>query len=266
MAGTGEVKMSRLLILLMTVALLGGCAAKKLIIRNADTLLANQVEKRLPLHSHQQRQLRSDLKRFLNEKKAVARDVMTLIDDINPDAPAKVEDQYQKLSDHYKQVALDFSRLLSRYIAQLDQRQQRQFFSTLETENRDLEKKKSSARRKQLEERLIKVFGKLTEEQRKLIDSEQEHFDRQFRVRLERRRELQSKIRGILQGAETEAARSDAIYQAFVDFHEESIAKSRNLQLLQKFLPTLDASQKSSLQGRLQEVKEMLSYYLETSY
>lgn len=252
--------------LLVILFLLSSCAARKLLVENADTLLTHQVTKRLPLYSKQKEKLNKDIDQFLNKAKPVAQEVLPIIDEIDLESPDKIESQYNKLESFYIGLTEDFTALLSRYMALLDKKQRKEFFETLDDENRELLKTEKEKRLDKIEDRFELFFGSMKNAQKQLLRDYSDYFQARAKERLERRVKLHQKLRTIYDQDLSEEARIRAIKEAFAEYQKNALQGNKNLEMLKKLLPTITTSQREHFRNRVKEVKEMLQYFMMTEY
>ena len=172
--------------LLILSLLIFGCAAKQMTARNADILLELQIEKKLPLYSAQKQKLKKDVDAFLNQQKPFAKEAIPVITSIELDVN-KVNDQYGYLNSLYLKLALNFSKFMSKYMAQLDEKQQQDFEKTLKEENQSLRYSKADDRIEKIEDRFETLFGTITKVQKKILESYKTYFEERHALRLSRR-------------------------------------------------------------------------------
>ncbi|MFP5384670.1 MAG: hypothetical protein ACLGHN_01230 [Bacteriovoracia bacterium] len=256
----------RNIFLLFLLFILSSCAAKKLLVENADTLLTHQVTKRLPLYSKQKDNLNKDVDQFLNKAKPVAQEVLPVIDEIDLNSPDKVEKQYNKLEEYYIGLTQDFTAMLSKYMALLDKKQQKDFFETLDDENRELLKTEKEKRLDKIEDRFKLFFGSMKNSQKQLLRDYSDYFHLRAKERLERRVKLHGELRAIFGEELSQEARSRSIEEAFSRYQKDALKGNKNLEMLKKLLPTISSSQKEHFRNRVKEVKEMLNHFIISEY
>lgn len=245
---------------------IGGCAAKKLVVNNADTLLQHQITKRLPLYTDQKSELSDDISKFLNKHKPIAQEALPVIDAIELKEPEKVEEHYQELAQFYDKVSLNFSELLSKHMSELDPKQQKEFFETLDQENRDLKRKDSSDRMEKVQDRFETFFGSITEEQRQALTELKSYFEERNQERIKRREELHKKFKEIYAQDISQETRKDLFIEAFKEYQAKSVNHKKNIQMIKELLPSISKKQREFFKKRTEEVKEILKYFLDASY
>jgi hypothetical protein len=248
--------------LLLVTILSFGCAAKKIAVNNADSLLSYQITKRIPLNTAQKNQLDEDLTQFLKKKQEEAQDILPFVDQITLNE-ADLEKNYQRVEELYRKIAQDFSHLISRHMAQLKLEGQREFFDNLRTENKDLKKKGSSERLKTVQERFEHFLGPLTEKQADLLKSYRPYYLKRSAEHLKRREALEDRLKLIYkEGSDLE----HRFNQAFADYQNSSLQESKNLEILKKFIPTMTKNQKERFRRKLQEIKDLLQHFIKVDY
>lgn len=254
------------LVPLFLIAVLSyGCAGKKLVAKNADLLVELQIEKRLPLYSSQKDQLAKDVKEFLNKQKPLTKKSLPIISKIELD-PEKVDEQYDTLNGLYQELALQFSRLMGKYMAMLDSKQQKEFKENLVGENRSLKRMDTDDQIEKAQERIESLFGTITEKQVKLIKDQKSYFEARHKIRLSRREALHEEFANIYKMDLSNESRAKSFYEAFAKYQREYPESPKNKELIKKILYTLNSDQKAVFTNKIKELKEIINYYLETSY
>lgn len=251
---------------LFLVGLLGsGCAAKKMMVRHADNLLEVQLLKRLPLYEAQKKNLSKEVSAFMNEQKQLVQNALPILNDLEL-SQVKIESQYDRLHSAYKQLALNFSKLMSRFMAQLDKKQQKEFDQKLTEENEEIAKTKLQTRLDKINERLEILLGNLSDEQKHLIKNHRKYFEDRHILRLKRREKLHERFREIYRLNLSDESRATYFYEAFEDYQMGYPESEKNKEIILQLIPTLSSKQKEIFKNRLTDLKEILQYYLETDY
>lgn len=255
------------MLLLLSLILFQACAAKKLAVDHADTFIETSVEKRLPLTSSQKKELSKDVDKFLEQNKEVGRNVLPLIDQINLEDPSQLDDLYDKFLAHYKTIAHSFSQILAKHLARLDAYQQKKLFEKLSDENKEMKRKEAIDRAKGLESKVEKLVGNLSEGQTKFFSDNANHLQQKAEAKLERRKELQTKLKEILSQDLSTESKQNQIQELLANYQEKGVEFSRtNLPLIKQFIPSLTPKQKETFRQKMRDVKEMIGYYLEADY
>lgn len=251
---------------LLLLSFLGfGCTAKKLTAQHADILLEHQIEKRLPLYLSQKKQLKKDVDSFLNEQKPFAREAIPIITSIELDV-SKVDEQYGTLQALYKKLALNFSRLMSKYMAPLDMKQQKEFAKNLIKENEDIKSSKSDERMEKIQDRFETFFGTITDKQIEIFKTYNKYFEDRHLLRLSRRQALHNRFIEIYNMDIPEQSRKNYFYEAFADYQGNYPNGPKNIEIIKNIIPTLSRDQKEYFEDKTNDIKEILNYYLEIHY
>ena len=245
--------------------LTSACTAKKIVAKNADLLLEHQIEKHLPLYTAQRKLLRSDVNTFLNEQKPFAREAIPVITSMELDVN-KVDEQYSYLHSLYVKLALNSSKLMSKYMAALDHIQQKEFENSLKAENQSLKYLKTEDRIEKIEDRFESFFGTISDKQRKIIEEQKQYIEERHKIRLARREELHKKFLEIYKLDLSEKSRADYFYEAFAEYQKSYPEGPMNIEIMKKIIPTLSVSQKEVFEDKTNDIKDILNYYLETHY
>lgn len=246
---------------MLTLLIVSACGSKKLAVSNADTLISYQMNKRIPLEYKQKEKLAKDIDDFLNAHKADAKAILPVIDEIRVDQP--VDDPYSKLESFYEKITQDFTKVIAKYMAMLDESQQKEFFESLKTDNESALKRDKFSRRKQIEDRVKLVTGSITDEQKKILDQYDSYFEERMLKRHQLRADLFNKFQEIYKSREN---LEQKIEDALLAYQSENLSNSKNLEIIKKIMPTLDQAQKDGLKDQILEVKEIIALFLTTNY
>lgn len=257
--------MRALLLILLTIFLVS-CAAKQTAVEFADTMIESQIERRLPLYSKQKQALKVDVDKFLMGKKKIAQDMLPILDKINLDDHSNVDQSFQKLENFYKQISIDFGKLMAKYMAPLDKKQQKDFFDVLAAENKEIESKNSTDRKHDLEAKVEKLIGTVTDGQKKFLADYHVYFDERNTGRLENRKRLHNEFRTILEQDLSVESKELMIQDAFKSYQERAFAGNRSLEIIKKFTPTMTLKQKETFREKTRELKEIIGYFIQTDY
>lgn len=255
----------KLLPLIFSAIIGYGCAAKKMAAVNADVLIQHQIEKRIPLYAAQKEALATDIDRFLVAQKPFAKEVVPVITSIELDVK-KVDEKYNQLNSLYKKLALNFSKLMSKYMAPLDEKQQKEFTKILKEENAKIARQKLEDQLENIEERFERLFGTISDKQKLIFSSEKEYLAERQSVRLSRREKLHDKFHDIFKMDLSQDARAEYFYQAFTDYINNYPEAAKNKEIIKAIIPTLSQDQKETFETKTNDLKEIIGYYLEADY
>lgn len=241
------------------------CTAKKLMVQNTDTLIEYQVTKRIPLYSQQKKQLAQDIDAFLNAHKKEAVQLVTFLETVNLDAN-KVDLIYENLSADYRKIASDFSFVLSKHMAALDAKQQKDMLKTLEGENQKISQKQTKDRIEEIAERFNKFFGSITKEQRKIFHDYADYYTERKSAHLIRRETLQQKFKEIFSSDSSKETRTTLLYEAFKKYQDDLMSSHKNIEITKKLIPTFTMAQKETFKKKVEEIKEILNFYIQTEF
>lgn len=256
----------KLAFLVLLALLVCSCAGKKMAVENADTLISYQMNKKIPLYSAQKEQLSKDIDKFLNETKPKAQDILPVIDELNLKDPSKLEAQYTKVEKFYTDLSKDFSTLISKYLAKLDSKQQKDLFETLDDENREMLKREKEDRIDSIEERFENFLGSINSKQKQLVREYEDYFHARAKMRLDKRVKLHGELKGIYNQDVSESSRYTQIQQAMVEYQQATLQGNKNLEILKKIMPTLSSEQREYFRREAQEVKDVLRYFNSVDY
>jgi hypothetical protein len=249
------------ILLIMILPLLFSCGVKRLAVNHADDLLTYQVTRKIPLYSEQKKDLERDIGNFLNSSKTSVSDILPTIDKLELEGSEEINRTYPKLEEFYLKLAGNFSNLLSKYLANLDSKQQKDLFEILDDENRELLKKEKEDRIDEWEDRFRSFFGNISGPQKQLLLKNADYFQERAKARLTRRVNLHEKLKVAYQQDISSESRKDILNDAFKAYQTESTKGNKNVEIIQDFLPTLSKRQKEHFRRHIEDVKELLKYF-----
>ena len=251
--------------ILLSAFLCFGCAAKKIAAQNADVILVSQMEKRLPLYSEQKKVLSKDVDKFLNDQKSFTQEALPLISSFELDI-SKVDQQYDRLNALYRQLASNFSSLMSKHMAPLDEKQQKEFITTLTEENRKLSKIGGTEQMKKVYDRFETLFGSIGDGQKKILKAQKNYIIQRGELRLKRREKLHSQIKEVYNMDLSPEGRQKYFLGAFNDYQDSYPDSPKNKEIIKEIITSLSATQKEVFKEKVGELVEILNYYLDTDY
>ena len=256
----------RNILLIFILSILFSCGIKRLAVNHADDLLTYQVTRRIPLYSEQKKNLERDIENSLNSSKALVSDILPTIDKLELEGSHEVTKAYPKLEEFYLKLAGDFSGLLAKYMADLDSKQQKDLFEKLDDENREILKKEKEDRIDDWEDRFRSFFGNISGPQKQLLRKNADYFQERARARLDRRLKLYEKLKVAFQQDLSPQSRKEFITEAFRTYQLDSTRGHKNIEIIKDFLPTLSKNQKEHFRRHIEDVKELLKYFLTVDY
>ncbi len=258
--------MVKMLLLIMVIFSGFGCAAKKMAIDNAETLIIYQIGKDLPLSKPQKNELNKDVISFLNGLKPLSTKLQYVLQKFNPADLETIDSTYQELEKSYLIIAQDFSKILARSMADFNQTQQNEYLEIQKKKASKIKKNKPSERLKKSKERLEHFLGQVTEEQQNLLAGQNAYFEERALSRIERRGKLQEQFKEIFSKDITSTEKEKLIFEAFVNYQKESLAGNKNLEMLKVLLPTLKKDQIKHLNSKKNEIIDLLKYFNKKEY
>ncbi|MGE3611043.1 MAG: hypothetical protein AB7I27_15740 [Bacteriovoracaceae bacterium] len=245
----------------------GSCNTDRVVVSNADKILEYQILKRVPLYSEQKIALSKDIDVYLNHTRPIANQVIPILDELKENNNyAQIEFQYHRLEHFYKDLAISFSALISKYLARLDKKQQKEFIENLEYENSRQSRKNAKDHLHEAEERFIKFFGPIHEKQKIILISFQDHFNQRALEKLNKKEKITNHIKEIYAEELSVWSTQRAIYEEFKNFQNHQLSTKKNLEIIKRIYPTLSEVQKEYFRMRIQELKGLLNYFIQADF
>lgn len=257
----------RVCFLILSLLLLYSCAAKKFAVKHADTYITHSVEKKLPLNTTQEKELAKDVDQFLMQKKMAAQEILPLIDKMDPEKPTLFNEIYDSILTSYRGIAKDFSELLAKYIVELDERQQKIFFQRLAEDLETKKEKDVDERLSDTKRKVERLIGSLSADQEKFLKERKTYFQKKGSLHLERKEKLHGRLETILNQDSSPKTKRELVVEAFMQYQDDGILSSKeNIAIIKDFVPSLTLKQKEYFRQRIQDLKEIIGYYLEAQY
>lgn len=250
----------KLTLVLMILIVTHGCTFKKLAIQNAHQLIYFYSLKKLPLNKQQKHEYKEDLAKFINRHRSFIKEELSIVlNSINPEDLQKIENQYHKIESIYLNLAGNFSEILAGLIADFNDKQQTEFFKTLNEDNSKIRKKIEERDPSTLKKTFKMFIGNLNEKQISILRTYSLPLKEQSFKRLERRKNLHEKLKFILD-QKNGGERRTAIHEAFIQYQNEVIKESNYLEIIKSIIPTLDKEQIKHFKNYIAETKELIEY------
>lgn len=251
--------------LFLSLFLAFGCGLQKLAVSNADMILRYQIEKRLPLSAPQKKELPQDIDHFLNQNKQIAKDLISIIKEIDLN-PEKADQQYDELNLLYQKLASSFFALISKPMSQFDKKQQAELINIFKVEEEKLSKITDDERRTKITERMEYFFGDIKKDQRVLFSELLNEWDLRHREHLERKRKLQEKIIFTIGQVVTEAEKEKNLNFVLNEYVTSYPAANKNKQIIKRIIYSIHPDQKEHFKKRIEDVVEIIKYFQKTDY
>lgn len=268
------VRYTNLIILLF---LSSSCVLESYFISNLDFIITNRTSEALSLKSFYKKQLKEDVRIFLNKNRTTSKRVISFLSNTKKELDQDkliVKDLYNDLNQIYYSIALDYSEVLAKYIATLEGKRKNKFLK------KEMEKNKqilSKIERNDISSN-FKIYnflwGKLTKEQVRLFNTLQEDFKLQSQNRYEKRLAFQNELKKILSKKNLKKRR-ELIKNQFEKFNKSSnykvvnkytLSKEKIIKTIQKIVNTLTQDQKEEFIKKLKMVSRWIEKYQSTKY
>lgn len=255
----------KMILLMLVMLILSGCAVKKLAVRNADHFLTYQVSRKVPLNPKQKEHLEQDVKNLLKSSKPVAEEIIPIINTLSFDAN-KLDAPYAKLEAIYMRLAKESSSIIAKYISELDDKQAKSFFEIMERDNEKIKKKEKDRALHDIADRMRSLLGEVNKDQVTLMNEYESYFHGRNEERFKRRLKLHEELKVIFKEQKSLEGKEKAIKEAFYRYQEEAVKGNKNLEMLKKLLPTITLRQQKHFMHHMDNLKELLQYYLTIKY
>jgi hypothetical protein len=243
-----------------------GCGIKKLAVKHADYFIYHQVSKWLPINSKQKKEIYQDIKNFLNNSKDIAKNINSVIDEIDLKDEKNIEKNYLILESIYSQILKDFMKIISSQLSKIDPKQQKVFFEKLEDHYNKIKRKTREEKIKALENHMKNLLGKIEDDQKNLIKSYGDYLYERDSNSQERRIKISEKLLQVFSENISQELKKENIENALLEYQLQTIRGNKNLEFLKNLAPTITPKQKAHLDNHLKQIKEILNLYIETNY
>lgn len=254
-------------LLLILVFALSSCGFQNFFIRNIDYFISSKITGKLHLYSKQEDQLDKDITVFLNQQKEQAKNLVTIVNDTDIANP--ITRNLIEIRKYYYLIAKDLSKIISKNMEQLDEKQISEFLNNIRKENQDLENEIAEFDLKKSYKFLNNFIGSLTDEQRKLAEEYRDYLKMRQVERHKKRIAAYAKIAEIYQSKQNIQLQFNQLFDSLND-PEKAKAPSSNDQkiyeLVDKIRLSLNEKQKKHFNDKKKEVLEMLKYFISYQY
>lgn len=255
-----------LILSLCFIMLISSCTGKNFIIKNADLIIEMQISKRIPLYNKQEKELEIDINQFLNDSKLTITNIIPIINELKKTESFDVDKYYPQFQKLYIEFAYRFSKLVAKHLSQLDKKQQKEFYEGLSREKNDMLKIDKSKRMERIEKNFKFVVGTIKDNQKKIIQYYAKDFYESYKKKINRREKLHLKLKNIFNMDINQQRRQALIREAFNTYLDDSLVENRNIQFLKQLIPTFTSEQKEHIRNNLEELKEILKYFISVKY
>lgn len=255
------------LLLLPLIVLLQACAFKSAAVGQLDTFIEYQTASRLDLYLHQKQQLEKDVNTLLTQQQKSLSEVKQLLNAIDLKNEAELKSQWDQITLLYHRVALAYAQIFSKYLASLDGNQQKSFFAKMKEENQEIKQKNRERSVENLSERVEYFLGSINNKQREVLKQHLTLLNQRAKARLKRRELLHKNFKKILEQKQTTESARAQIYQAFVNYQDDTLKSQESFFDLIKDIAThSDEQQKKTFIEKKQEVMELVNLFEKAEY
>ncbi|MBT3983867.1 MAG: hypothetical protein HOE90_21100 [Bacteriovoracaceae bacterium] len=242
---------------------LSSCGIKEVIVANFDLILTKKIGDEFHLNSYQRDSLKKDIQSYLKNQKMLASSLLKQLEK-HQIKNAVVSDDFIYLKGIYTEIAVSFSAILSKYLAQLNPYQLGKFKQNLQQRNQSL-KISTLANTSPAKKRFGKFFGDLREDQINLIKGGSDIFNKISQQRYDRRLSFQRDLLDLLGSNEPVHRKQELVHKLFTQYnlklkfgHEQKLAMG----ITQKIVSGLGSSQIDYFSDKKNDIKDWIAIYI----
>lgn len=255
------------LILTLILLVFVSCSMKETLVSNMDTLIYHKTQSKLDLDSKQKTAIKEDIKKFLNAQKSKTNEAHKLVNDIDLSKIEEIGPTYRGLIELYREVAIAYSAVVSKYIAQFDESQQKAFFKELDKDNKELEENIKEGDLNDYYKRFKFFFGSINESQKKVITAQSDFFRELSRTRLEGKKKLRAEIFSHFAQQVPTHEKQKRIYESFKTYNTNSFTQQEKMiEIIQKLVVEADSKQITFFNEKKGEALEIISLFAKSKY
>jgi hypothetical protein len=222
---------------------------------------------KLQLNSEQKKRLSSDIKLILNAQKGRARKLRNQIAALTP-PQINTKQFYKKINQLYIDIALDFTPILSKYLVELDQEQQEDFFEELQKDNKKIAEQVDENDSDDYAEQFEFFFGDLNKPQIAIIESHVDTYKYLGLQRVKKRKDIQARMRVILRDKPKNSVK---ILENLFNQHNQkrknfSPARLKSLSAFEQIMLKSDSDQIKTLASKKKMILEFIDQYINYQY
>ena len=182
------------------------CSFYGVIGKNIDYIISDKLADMLDLYYRQEQELDKDVKHFLNTEKELFKEIRSILADVQTAIKSgkTTEKKFVEIANQlemtYLKAGKTFVPLLSKYYAVLDKDRVKTVYEQWEKENKKIKKRLKKKSISDHKRRFKTLFGEMNETQKKIIKKHQGLFISRNQKRLDRRLEVQGKLRELMDG------------------------------------------------------------------
>jgi hypothetical protein len=242
---------------------LSSCGIKEVIVANFDLILTKKIGDEFHLNSYQRDSLKKDIQSYLKDQKMLASSVLKQLEK-HQIKNAVVSDDFLYLKGIYTEIAVSFSVVLSKYLAQLNAYQLNKFKLNLQQRNQSL-KISTLAGTPPAKKRFGKFFGDLREDQINLIKGSSDIFNTIAQKRYDRRLSFQKNLLDILASNAPVQRKRKMVQKLLTQYNlklkfgpEQKLAMGT----VQKIVNGLGRSQIDYFSDKKNDIKDWIAIYI----
>lgn len=264
----GLKNITKILALFLSLQLFTSCGLKALVIPNLDWLLKRKLASELSLNSEQKKQLKEDIKVFLEDRKGQAQRLSKKIKKL-PLEKLNATKLSEEFFVEYKDFLKAFLPLYSKYLAQLEKEQLKDLEETFAEKNREIKERVDDFDIDRTLDRYQEFFGDLSPKQIEILKANADNFQAVAKERLERRRVYQKSLLKILSTylpANTKKKQIESLSWDYNTKRSQSAALKLNTQTTQAVFDLIDKRQRQHLEDKLADIQSWIGRFLEENY
>lgn len=250
---------------MLPLLLLSSCLLQRVLIAKLDTIIEYRVSSLMQLYIAQDRVLEKDVAAYLNAQKAIAPRIIELVKSINLNLPDDGKRVVLELLQLYRDLEVDFRRLLIKHMLTLDADQRKYFYAKMKEQIEETTERLQKDRTEDYHDRIEFFIGEITEDQQKMLRPHELIFLDRDRERLLRRQRFQNDLRAILESKT--ADREALLTERFLRHQRESFSNNAHLEkFLADLVRSLNKDQREHLETKRKEILEMVAQFAQTTY
>lgn len=195
------------------------CVIEDYIISQMDFYLAKRTRNSIHLPYKYQDLIRKDIKEFIKSHKGEEK---LLIKELNriDFQNVNLNPTVDLLNEQYYKIAVDYSKILAKYMTVISKSEQESFFRDENEKNLEIKEQMEDQDFNRYLRRYRFFFGELTQEQVKLVESKIKFMRERSSIRLRRRKGLQSKLQTIFSQELDKSEKEKQIHDVFVKYND----------------------------------------------
>jgi hypothetical protein len=177
-----------------------------------------------------------------------------------------VKPQFEALKSAYVLISTDYLKLYTKYVALLDQKQQKGFWEKFDETTADFKRRTFEEQEEKLEDRFEMFFGEVTTPQSKLLKDHARYQMSHHEESLKERQLLRDHLKVIFAQNLSSEEKAKAFSQVYLNYQNGLLDNEMTIGLIKSIIPTLTNGQRKFFKKLTTEIEDLIVYFLTKNF